>query len=474
MNIACHRRNILYRLTPCHRQFSSQNEKARNYLANWAGTKNKSQTATSSTLPPGLSSPATETKLNKTNSNTVSQRNINNPSLQVTGSSYLLPTLCLPRHANAISLSEDLSNFLEENTNNHAIKSMLKPKPSPGNVTWRIPIILDLRAFQHDGSPHYIPPPAGFLSSVVETLDEWGISIMGLTNVQKVENIRDEINTMELPVLGRVGNGRTLGKGSSGVTGDSVDVKELVQLVLKQCNNNDSLLQLRENESGGAKQPEFTGGIESDLEDMETQEIGEPSMTRQEILDLTFRELQRECKIFNLGATGPTGVLQERILNHHGLDNIEDRYFDNGYDEVDNEADGAVVELSQEMLPQMNIQPKVYHGSVRSGQQVSSDEPNQSLVILGNVNSGGEVMADGDIYIFGALRGRALAGLSDASSHGQDMASKIISSHFDAELVCIGEVFTTVDSAEDLGLKRGAGAMVCRDADGALKFIGYS
>jgi len=424
-------------------------------------------------MPPVRSSTETEIKTN----NAVSQHKIHNPTLQVTGSSYLLPTLCLPRNINPVSLSEDLSKC-----NNNAIRSMLNPKPSPGKVTWRVPIILDLGAFQHDGSPHYIPPPVGFLSSIVEKLDEWGISIIGLTNVQTVENVRDEINSMELPVLGRVGSGRTLGKGASGVRGNSVSVEELVQLVLRQCNDNDSLLLSGEDEDG-TRQTELAGDNDSGLGDITSHECVETTMTREAILHLTFRELQKGCKNVNLGATGPKAVLQERMLEYYGLDNKEERGIDEDDDEVstnNNDTDNVEIELSQELLPQMNIQPKIYHGSVRSGQQVSSDEPNQSLVILGNVNSGGEVMADGDIYIFGALRGRALAGLSSNActngdrSHGQDMTSKIVSSHFDAELVCIGETFTTVDSAEELGLKKNAGAIVCRDADGALKFIGYS
>lgn len=50
------------------------------------------------------------------------------------------------------------------------------------------------------------------------------------------------------------------------------------------------------------------------------------------------------------------------------------------------------------------------HGTVRSGQQVYAE--GRSLVILGGVNEGAEVMADGDIHVYGRLQGRAVAGLS--------------------------------------------------------------
>lgn len=50
---------------------------------------------------------------------------------------------------------------------------------------------------------------------------------------------------------------------------------------------------------------------------------------------------------------------------------------------------------------------QVLTGRVRSGQRVSSE---RHLVVLGDVNPGGEVVAGGDIYVMGSLRGTAVAG----------------------------------------------------------------
>ena len=50
---------------------------------------------------------------------------------------------------------------------------------------------------------------------------------------------------------------------------------------------------------------------------------------------------------------------------------------------------------------------KFHRGSLRSGQKMESDG---SLVILGDVNSGAEVMASDNIVVLGALRGLAHAG----------------------------------------------------------------
>jgi len=122
------------------------------------------------------------------------------------------------------------------------------------------------------------------------------------------------------------------------------------------------------------------------------------------------------------------------------------------------ETDGPLVE----MVPN---ECYVYYGSVRSGQQIAADK-GQSLVVIGSVNSGGEVLSDGDIFVFGKLRGRALAGLSS-----DDRKSRIVATSFDPELVCIGDAFTTIDSVQDFGLQQpGQPAMATRGANGEITF----
>ena len=66
---------------------------------------------------------------------------------------------------------------------------------------------------------------------------------------------------------------------------------------------------------------------------------------------------------------------------------------------------------------------------VRSGQQVYAD--NRDLTVLATVGAGAEVIADGSIHIYGALRGRALAG-----AQGNEKA-RIFCREFHAELVAV-------------------------------------
>jgi septum site-determining protein MinC len=55
------------------------------------------------------------------------------------------------------------------------------------------------------------------------------------------------------------------------------------------------------------------------------------------------------------------------------------------------------------------VQPtqKIFHGTVRSGQIIEHDG---DIVIIGDINPGGQVLATGDIYVMGTLRGLAHAG----------------------------------------------------------------
>jgi septum site-determining protein MinC len=66
---------------------------------------------------------------------------------------------------------------------------------------------------------------------------------------------------------------------------------------------------------------------------------------------------------------------------------------------------------------------------VRSGQQLYAE--NRDLTVLATVGAGAEVIADGSIHIYGALRGRALAG-----AQGNEKA-RIFCREFHAELVAI-------------------------------------
>lgn len=66
---------------------------------------------------------------------------------------------------------------------------------------------------------------------------------------------------------------------------------------------------------------------------------------------------------------------------------------------------------------------------VRAGQRIWAQ--GADLIVVGTVNRGAEVIADGNIHVYGRLLGRAIAG-------GQDnAAARVFALHFDPELVSI-------------------------------------
>jgi septum site-determining protein MinC len=83
----------------------------------------------------------------------------------------------------------------------------------------------------------------------------------------------------------------------------------------------------------------------------------------------------------------------------------------------------------------------VHDKPVRSGQQVYAR--GRDLVLTKLVANGAEVIADGSIHVYGALRGRALAGAQG------DASARIYCHEFHAELVSIAgqyRVFETMPS----------------------------
>ena len=74
---------------------------------------------------------------------------------------------------------------------------------------------------------------------------------------------------------------------------------------------------------------------------------------------------------------------------------------------------------------------------VRSGQQVYAQ--NRDLTVCATVGAGAEVIADGSIHIYGALRGRALAGASGSAT------ARIFCRDFNAELVAIAGTYKVLE-----------------------------
>ncbi|MFC7053830.1 septum site-determining protein MinC [Hansschlegelia quercus] len=104
----------------------------------------------------------------------------------------------------------------------------------------------------------------------------------------------------------------------------------------------------------------------------------------------------------------------------------------------------AAGELSAPEAPAPKATSLVIDQPVRSGQTISF--PHGDVTICGSVASGAEVVAAGSIHVYGALRGRAIAGA------GGDGKARIFCRKLDAELLAIDGVYMTTDDL-DKGLR---------------------
>lgn len=101
--------------------------------------------------------------------------------------------------------------------------------------------------------------------------------------------------------------------------------------------------------------------------------------------------------------------------------------------------DQATIGVTDPLLT-VSYQPsKIITTPVRSGQQVHGKDCD--LIVLAPVSAGAELLADGNIHVYGPMRGRAMAGISG------DRNARIFCHQLGAELLSIAGVFKT---AEDM------------------------
>lgn len=86
----------------------------------------------------------------------------------------------------------------------------------------------------------------------------------------------------------------------------------------------------------------------------------------------------------------------------------------------------------------MQMRPLVVDKPMRSGQRIYAEKAD--LIILGSVSHGAEVLADGDIHIYGALRGRALAGVTGNKN------ARIYVHAMDPELISVAGIYLLMDT----------------------------
>ena len=95
-------------------------------------------------------------------------------------------------------------------------------------------------------------------------------------------------------------------------------------------------------------------------------------------------------------------------------------------------------EAVAEPPPPRSAEALIVDSPIRSGQSVF--HPQGDVVVLGSVASGSEVMAGGSIHVYGALRGRAIAGLRSGA------AARIFCRRMEAEMVGVDRLYRTAEN----------------------------
>ncbi len=104
---------------------------------------------------------------------------------------------------------------------------------------------------------------------------------------------------------------------------------------------------------------------------------------------------------------------------------------------------------------------KVIRGNIRSGQRIYA--AGGDLIVIGNVSAGAEVIADGNVHVFGNLRGRAFAGArGNESCH-------IFASNFSGELVSIAGSYQNMEQLEPY--KNGKNCLITLNKDETMLIV---
>ena len=144
----------------------------------------------------------------------------------------------------------------------------------------------------------------------------------------------------------------------------------------------------------------------------------------------------KELEIMPIGTTGGTAEMRNVAISY-GLPPVRSI----GGKETDQDISAAPAPAASEgaqaapppplpiTKPAAARATMVVDQPVRAGQRIWAE--GSDLIITSTVNAGAEVIADGNIHVYGALRGRAIAG------GASNMEARVFALNFDPELVSI-------------------------------------
>ncbi|WP_218352519.1 septum site-determining protein MinC [Alteromonas lipotrueiana] len=165
-----------------------------------------------------------------------------------------------------------------------------------------------------------------------------------------------------------------------------------------------------------------------------------------------FELLVALCKKHQLqpmAVKGKVGALKATI-NDLGLSDISQSKSTDS--QISPSEEGSTVTSTKESSESAEAsgKPKIIDRPVRSGQQVYAQ--GGDLIIVAPVSEGAEILADGNIHVYGTMRGRALAGVKG------DTQARIFCQQVEAELLSIAGRFVMQDTIQSQCWKQPAQA----------------
>jgi len=174
---------------------------------------------------------------------------------------------------------------------------------------------------------------------------------------------------------------------------------------------------------------------------------------KQNIADLMFvpvgmrgMELEQQAMITKAGWPALRSVAKKKTAPSEGAESD---------DEASSSEQKTIERTTSQAIATHGNSTEVFAKPVRSGQQVFVDAGD--AVLLTHTSAGSEVMAGGSVHVYGAIRGRVLAGV-----HG-DTSARIFCRSLDAELIAIAGRYQLLDEGNTT--LRGKPAMIRLDGE---------
>lgn len=155
-----------------------------------------------------------------------------------------------------------------------------------------------------------------------------------------------------------------------------------------------------------------------------------------------LKNIIQQTGFFLVGISGSKDIGQKAAIHEAGIATLNEGKLPEAVVSSKQQEQSAVQEQPSDQHAQeqqssatQNSQKTTIHRTkiistpVRSGQQIYAR--NTDLVVLNNVGAGAEIIADGNIHVYGIMRGKALAGASG------DESAQIFCQQLEAEVISI-------------------------------------